>query len=134
MRIGVGLMRRMIWVWLVIGVVAADQARAASEVSAAGVMSEAEWNELATKRDCLLCHEMGRDGLGPSLNEIAEEYAGKDDAEEMLLMKVYEGGVGKWGGTMMPSQAKHSTPEEIRALVHYMLHLKEAPQKKPNSE
>jgi cytochrome c len=97
---------------------------AASEVSTAHVMSETEWNELAAKRNCLMCHEMRHDGLGPSLKEIADEYAGRDGAEEILLKKVSEGGVGKWGGTMMPPQSKHSTPEEIRALVRYMLRLK----------
>jgi cytochrome c len=133
-------MRLKIWVWLVIGVLAAQQLWAASEVSAvsevsaAKVMSETEWREMATKKNCLLCHEMGRDGLGPSLREISEEYVGKGDAEELLLKKVYEGGVGNWGGTMMPAQARHSSPEEVRALVRYILHLNGSTQKKPDSE
>jgi cytochrome c len=111
-------------------VIAADQTWAASEVSAARVLteekvlSEAEWDQLATKKDCVLCHEMGRDGLGPSLKDIADEYAGKDDAEALLLKKVSEGGVGNWGGTLMPSQSPHSSPQEIKALVRYMLRLK----------
>ncbi len=112
------------WVWLVTSFVAANQAWAASEVAAARLLSDVEWSELAAKKNCLMCHEQRYDGLGPSLKEIALEYAGKEGAEELLLKKVSEGGVGKWGGTMMPPQSKHSTPEEIRVLVRYMLHLK----------
>ena len=106
------------------GVMAIGQAWAASEVPETRVMSEAEWRELGTKRNCTLCHEMGPDALGPTLKDIAAEYAGDADAERILLRKVYEGGVGKWGTTMMPSQSPPTSPEEIRALVRYMLSIK----------
>jgi cytochrome c len=114
-------MRIIIWAWLVSGLVVAGLAGAAGEVLPTRVMSDAEWRELATKRNCIFCHERDSDGLGPSLKEIAEEYAGKVEAEEILLRKVYEGGVGKWGGTMMPSQVPPSNREEIQALVRYIL-------------
>jgi cytochrome c len=106
---------------MVLGLMLAGQASAASEVVPTRVMSEAEWRVLATKRNCVFCHERGSDGLGPSLKDIAEEYAGKVEAEEILLRKVYDGGVGKWGGTMMPSQSPPANREEIQELVRYML-------------
>jgi cytochrome c len=124
LRSGGNLMRMKILAWFVIGIVAADQVWAASEVSAAGVLSEEQWRELATKRNCLLCHEMGPDALGPSLKDIASEYAGDADAERILMRKVYEGGVGKWGTTVMPSQSPPASPDEIKALLRYMLLIK----------
>lgn len=117
-------MRMKRWMWLVPGLVAALHAGAASEVLPSRVMSDAEWRELATKRNCVFCHERESDGLGPSLKEIAEEYAERVEAEEILLRKVYEGGVGKWGGTMMPSQVPPSNREEIQSLVRYILQQK----------
>jgi cytochrome c len=110
--------------FFVLGVVAVGQAWAASEVSAAGVMTDQEWRELATKRNCLLCHEMGPDALGPSLRDIASAYEGDADAEKILMRKVYEGGVGKWGTTVMPSQSPPASPDEIKALLRYMLLIK----------
>lgn len=114
-------MRMKIWMCLLPGVVAAVQAGAASEAPPGKVMSDAEWRELATKRNCIFCHERESDGLGPSLKEIAEAYADRAEAEEILLRKVYEGGVGKWGTTMMPSQVPPSNREEIQSLVRYIL-------------
>jgi cytochrome c len=117
-------MRMDLLTCFLIGVIAADQAWAASEAPEPGVLSEIEWRELAAKRNCTLCHEMGPDALGPTLKDIASEYAGDTDAEKILMRKVYEGGVGKWGTTMMPSQSPPTTPEEIRALVRYMLSIR----------
>jgi len=117
-------MRKNMWVWLVIGVFAGNQAWADSEAPATRVMSDDEWRDLATKRNCALCHERGPDALGPSLRDIATEYAGDADAERILMRKVYEGGVGKWGTTVMPSQSPPASPEEIRALLRYMLSTK----------
>jgi cytochrome c len=117
-------MRIKILALFVICIIGANQTRAASEVSAAGVMSDEEWRELATKRNCLLCHEMGPDALGPSLKDIASAYAGDADAERILMRKVYEGGVGKWGTTVMPSQSPPASPDEIKALLRYMLLIK----------
>jgi cytochrome c len=109
---------------LLLGFSTAGQAEAASEVLPTRVMTDAEWRELATKRNCVFCHERQSDGLGPTLKEIAGEYAGKAEAEEILLRKVYEGGVGRWGATMMPSQAPPSSREEIQSLVRYILQQK----------
>lgn len=108
--------------YFLIGFMAVGQSWAASEVSATSELSEAEWRELATKRNCILCHETGADdALGPTLKDIAREYAGDEYAERILMRKVYEGGVGKWGATMMPSQVPPASPDEIKALVRYML-------------
>jgi cytochrome c len=117
-------MRKNMWVWLAVGVLAVNQAWADSEVPATRVMSDDEWRALATKRNCVLCHEMGPDALGPSLKDIAAEYAGDVDAEKVLIRKVYEGGVGKWGTTVMPSQSPPASPDEIKALLRYMLSIK----------
>jgi len=117
-------MRMSLWMLFVVAVMAMEQTGTASEVQTAEVMSDVEWRDLATKRNCLLCHEMKRDALGPSLKDIAAEYSNEADAEEMLLKKVYAGGVGKWGNTMMPSQAPPANEEEIKALIRYMLLLK----------
>lgn len=117
-------MRMNIWWWLVIGVIATSQSWAADDASSVQVLSENEWRELATKRNCILCHEKRADALGPNLKDIATEYAGDENAERILLRKVYEGGVGKWGTTVMPSQCPPASPEELKALVRYMLSYK----------
>jgi cytochrome c len=117
-------MRMNIWLCFVIAVVATSHALAADGVAPVLVSSESDWVELATKRNCILCHEKRADALGPNLKDIAAEYAGNDDAEGILLRKVYEGGVGKWGTTAMPSQCPPASPEEIKALVRYMLSYK----------
>jgi cytochrome c len=110
--------------FFVVGFVATNQTWAASEVTVASVLSDEEWRDLATKRNCLLCHEMGPDALGPSLKDIASAYAGDIDAERILMRKVYEGGVGRWGTTVMPSQSPPASPDEIKALLRYMLLIK----------
>ena len=40
------------------------------------------------------------------------------------MRKVYEGGVGRWGTTVMPSQSPPASPDEIKALLQYMLLIK----------
>lgn len=112
--------------WIVVACLSAGQALAAGDGSAAkpGVLSESEWNALAKKSNCLYCHALDHKIMGPAFKEVAAEYAGKPDAEAYLLKKVSEGGVGKWGGTGMPSQSPPATQDEIKALLRYILQLK----------
>ena len=111
--------------WIVVAFLSMGQASATEVVTVkTGVMSELEWNALAKKSNCLYCHALDHKILGPSFREVAAEYVGKPDAEAYLLKKVSEGGVGKWGGTSMPSQSPPATQDEIKALLRYILRLK----------
>lgn len=54
--------------------------------------------------DCLRCHGMDRNYVGPSFRQIAERYSSRADAAGYLARKIREGGVGEWGRVVMPRQ------------------------------
>ena len=62
--------------------------------------------ELATSKNCMICHKMDAKFVGPSYNEIAAKY--KDDAEgaATLAKSIREGSKDKWGGAPMAAQAQ----------------------------
>jgi cytochrome c len=79
--------------------------------------------ELAKQKNCLACHSVDKKIVGPAYKEVAAKYAGDAGAVDKLAKKVREGGVGVWGKTPMPANAKVSD-EEAHALVKWILSLK----------
>lgn len=63
--------------------------------------------------DCMRCHGVDRNFVGPSLVEIAQRYQGRSDAQAYLTGKIREGSVGVWGRTIMP---RHPQLSEAQAL------------------
>jgi cytochrome c551/c552 len=78
---------------------------------------------IAEHNGCLGCHEVDRDGVGPSFREIAARYHGVPDAEEQLFAKVKHGGKGAWGEKLAMPHNMQIPDDRIRALVRWVLAL-----------
>jgi cytochrome c len=81
---------------------------------------------IEAKSDCATCHKINEKLVGPSFKEIAEKYAGADDAKvDSLANKVIHGGSGNWGQVPMTPHPSLSQ-EDARTVVRYVLLLKDA--------
>ena len=81
---------------------------------------------IEAKSDCATCHKINERVVGPSFKEIAEKYAGADDAMiDSLAGKVISGGAGNWGQVPMTPHPNLSK-EDARTVVKYVLLLKDA--------
>jgi cytochrome c len=79
--------------------------------------------DLAKAKGCLACHSVDKKIVGPAYKDVAAKYAGDAGAVDKLAKKVREGGVGVWGKTPMPANAKVND-EEAHSLVKWILSLK----------
>lgn len=80
--------------------------------------------EKVANSDCLSCHYMDKQIIGPAFLDIAAEYANNEENITMLAEKVIKGGTGVWGDTAMPPHATLSL-EDAKAMVQYILSLNE---------
>ena len=78
---------------------------------------------LAKQKNCLACHSVDAKIVGPSYKAVAEKYAGKPGAEQMLVKAVQHGHVGTWGQVPMPPNTD-VTPAQAKQLVAWILSLK----------
>ena len=78
---------------------------------------------LAKKYNCLVCHSIDRQVVGPAYKAVAKKYAGQQGVEARLVAKVKNGGAGVWGPTPMPPNAAVSDAD-LKTLVHWILSLK----------
>ena len=76
--------------------------------------------QLATAKNCMACHAVGKKLVGPAYKDIAAKYAGQTDAVARLEAKVIKGGGGVWGAVPMPANAQ-VTPAEAKQLVAWVL-------------
>lgn len=80
---------------------------------------------IEAKSDCATCHKLNERLVGPSFKEIANRYAGADEAKiDSLAGKIINGGAGNWGQVPMtphPDLAK----EDAVTVVKYVLLLKD---------
>ncbi|MEB2774230.1 c-type cytochrome [Algoriphagus sp. D3-2-R+10] len=72
--------------------------------------------------DCLSCHYVDRQVIGPSFLDIAAEYSNNEENVAMLADKVIKGGTGVWGEVPMPPHATLSE-EDAKDMVRYILGL-----------
>ncbi|MFO1220879.1 MAG: c-type cytochrome [Burkholderiaceae bacterium] len=79
--------------------------------------------DLATKKNCLACHQTDKKLVGPAYKEVAAKYAGQKDAVAKLADKVMKGGTGVWGQVPMPANPQVNA-EEAKTLVTWILSLK----------
>ena len=101
------------------------------EVTAADRLIEAspqlqKGRDLVTRSsDCMRCHTMELDVVGPGFRNIAKRYAGRDDAVPYLAGKIREGSVGEWGRIVMP---RHSqiTQEQAELMAGWLMALSPA--------
>lgn len=94
---------------------------------AAGFANAALANaDLAEAKQCNVCHALAKETIGPSYRAIADRYAGKPDAYEMLVRKVKSGGWGHWGDIAMPPKTARAelSDQEAATLVKWVLQQK----------
>ena len=78
---------------------------------------------LARKNDCLACHAVAINLVGPAFMDVAAKYAGQSDAADRLSESIRNGGSGKWGEMQMPAQPKLSKTD-LKKLVIWVLSAK----------
>lgn len=79
--------------------------------------------QLYKQNGCVTCHAMSRTFVGPSLQAIAEKFAGRKDAVATLVKAVKDGHVGTWGKIPMPPHP--NLPDEtIKTMVEWILSLR----------
>lgn len=78
---------------------------------------------LAQQQNCMSCHSVSRQFMGPSLHDVAARYATRSDASRYLARKILEGSAGVWGPVPMPANTQLS-PDEAASLASWILTLK----------
>ena len=78
---------------------------------------------LAQKQNCMSCHSVTRQFMGPSLHDVAAKYAPRSDAVAYLTRKIMEGSAGVWGPVPMPANTQ-VTQDEAMSLASWILTLK----------
>ncbi len=79
--------------------------------------------EKVANSDCLSCHYMDKQIIGPAFLDIAAEYTNNEENISLLAKKVINGGTGVWGETVMPPHATLSE-EDAKDMVRYILSLR----------
>ena len=75
--------------------------------------------------DCVACHQMQAQSVGPAFVMIAQKYH-KQDMLGKLTQKVIDGGAGVWGPMAMAPHPQH-TQAEVKEMVSWILSLADAP-------
>jgi cytochrome c len=78
---------------------------------------------LATAKNCMTCHAVDKDVLGPSFRKIAIKYASDKGAADRLAVKIVKGGGGVWGTAVMPANPQ-VTEAEAKKLALWALNQK----------
>lgn len=78
---------------------------------------------IAAKSDCFTCHKIDEKNIGPAWRDVANKYAGQDDAVKYLAEKIIKGGSGVWGEVPMAAHPTF-TQEDAEAVAKYVLLLK----------
>ena len=86
-----------------------------------GIAVSAQASEdLAASSNCLACHKVDAQLVGPSYQDIAAKYKDQSDAGEVLFESIKSGSSGKWGAIPMPPNAAVSDAD-IQALADWIL-------------
>ena len=79
--------------------------------------------EKIKKNDCLACHKMNEELVGPSFEQVAARYPVSEATIEKLSDKIIKGGQGSWGKIFMTPHPNLS-PEEAKMILKYILSFK----------
>ena len=79
--------------------------------------------KLAGAKNCLACHSVGTQVVGPAFKDVAKKYAGDKTAEAKLATKIQKGGAGIWGVVPMPANPQVSEAE-AQKLAAWVLSLR----------
>jgi len=79
----------------------------------------AQGRQLVEAGDCLACHQVNRQSIGPMFNDVARKYRNDTTAMARLAKKIREGGAGVWGPVAMPAHPA-LTDEQAAAMAAYI--------------
>lgn len=79
-------------------------------------------DQMPAKYGCTACHATDHKVVGPSFQDVAAKYRGKD-VEAALFDKIKNGGSGVWGQIPMPPNPQVPDPD-LHAIVKWILTLK----------
>ncbi len=79
--------------------------------------------KLFEQNDCVTCHAIDHQVVGPSYVDVAKKFAGQKDAVQTLVNAVKNGHVGTWGMVPMPPHPNLSDAQ-IKEIVEWILTLK----------
>ena len=77
--------------------------------------------QLIAANDCLSCHKVNEQVVGPSYRDVAQKYTVADT--DMLAATIIKGGQGHWGEIPMTPHPDLK-PEDAKEMVKYILSLK----------
>jgi len=80
-------------------------------------------DDLYRSKNCMACHRVDRNTLGPSFKSVAAKYDNQAGMDIKLAQKIREGGVGVWGAVPMPAQPQVTEAESL-TLSRWILSLK----------
>lgn len=87
------------------------------------IISDHTGRNYMEKSDCFTCHEVDRQSVGPSFQQIAARYKSDETIISSLVAKVQNGGTGKWGTSVMIGHPQLGE-REIRSMLDYIFSLK----------
>ncbi len=79
---------------------------------------------IINQSDCKVCHQINTKSVGPAFTDIATKYKSDASANDRLITKIRQGGVGVWGDVAMPGHPAMSVAD-AGTLVQYILHINE---------
>ncbi|HUC18707.1 MAG TPA: c-type cytochrome [Acetobacteraceae bacterium] len=79
--------------------------------------------QLFQSNDCVTCHAIDHQVVGPSYIAVAKKFAGQKDAVPTLVSAIKNGHVGTWGVVPMPPHP-NLTDAQIKEIVDWILTLK----------
>lgn len=83
-------------------------------------------NELSKKWNCMQCHSVHKDRIGPSYKSISLHYQNNEDAMVILTNKIRVGGAVIWEKPSMPRQ--NITTDDARTIAAGILNLRGKPE------
>ena len=87
----------------------------------AGAMAM-QGESLINENDCISCHAIEKESIGPTYKAVAARYAGESGARDYLVGKIISGGGGVWGENVM-SAHPDLDEDQARTMVDYILAL-----------
>lgn len=91
-------------------------------VCISGSAAAVEMPELAKTHQCVNCHMIEKQFVGPAWREVAQKYKGDADAPAVLSTKIAKGGKGVWGPIPMPDNPQVGDADRAE-LVAFILGL-----------
>ncbi len=91
-------------------------------MAAAGIVmaGQAQADEaLAKAKNCMSCHAVDKNLVGPAYKDVAAKYKGDAKAVASLATKIKAGGKGAWGEVPMPPN--NVTEDEAKKLATWVL-------------